>query len=197
MPNTGKSSKRKIKKLHKSIFLDRDGVINHDPIGDYIKTWKEFQFLPGVISGLQELTQKDFEIIIVSNQAGVGDGIYSKRALNDITRKMLASFRRSGIRIRGVYYCMHGKNAGCQCRKPEVGLFQKASRNLNYQKRNTFFIGDKISDILAGKRFGLKTVFILTGHGKKDLIKLRSGRINPDLIARNFQEAINAVLANP
>ncbi len=190
MPNIGKSNSAKSKKLLKVVFLDRDGVINRDPIGDYIKTWKQFQLLPGVMQGLQKLTRADFEIIIVSNQAGIGDGVYPKHALDDITRKMLALFKQNKVQIRGVYYCLHGKNAGCKCRKPEIGLFRRASKNLNYQKARTFFVGDKVSDVLAGKRFGLKTAFLLTGHGKNDFLKLKSLKIKPDLITQNLKEVI-------
>ncbi|MBI4388403.1 MAG: HAD-IIIA family hydrolase [Candidatus Omnitrophica bacterium] len=191
MLNIGKSKNAKSKKLLKVVFLDRDGVINRDPIGDYIKTWEQFQLLPGVIQGLQKLTRADFEIIIVSNQAGIGDGVYPKHVLDDITRKMLVVFKKNRIQIRGVYYCLHGKTAGCKCRKPEVGLFQRASKNIYYHKTRTFFVGDKASDVLAGKRFGLKTAFLLTGHGKDDFSKLKSLKIKPDLISKNFKDAIN------
>ncbi len=193
MPNIGKLNKKKVSKDSKVIFIDRDGVINQDPIGDYIKTWSQFEFLPGVFSSLRKLTKAGYSILIVSNQAGVGDGIYSRAALHFITKKMLARLAQSGIKIKGIYYCLHGKQAGCHCRKPKTGLFVRAAKKNKFNPRKTFFIGDKASDVLAGKRFKLKTAFVLTGHGSLDLRQLH-GKLKPDLIAKNLSSAVSKIL---
>lgn len=175
------------------IFIDRDGVINHDPIGDYIKDWKDFVFLPGVLKALKKLTAADYKIVIISNQAGIGDGVFSKTSLRDITKKMLARMAKAGIVIGGVFYCLHGKRAGCKCRKPEVGLFLKAAKRFKFNKKDTFFIGDKATDMLAGKRFGIRTAFVLTGHGKHDRKILDHGT-KPDFITKDLLSAIQKII---
>lgn len=192
MPNTGKSKKEN-KPASPIIFIDRDGVINEDPIGDYVKCWKDFRFIPGVLEALKKLARAGFGIVIISNQAGVGDGEYSEEALGDITDKMKAELKKNGIPVKGIYYCLHGKEAGCDCRKPKVGLFEQASRDFAFQPAKTYFIGDKWSDVQAGKSFGLKTIFVLTGHGSADRHKLQ-GDSQPEKILPSLAEAVDYVL---
>ena len=178
----------------KVVFIDRDGVINEDPIGDYVKTCQDFRFMPGVIRALKRLTGSDFQIVIISNQAGVGDGEYTEEALNAITKNMISELKDNGIPVRGVYYCTHGKNAGCECRKPEVGLFKQAARDIKFNRFETYFIGDKISDVQAGHSFNLKTLFVLTGHGATDRTKI-DNQNPPEGIFPSLKEAVDYVLS--
>ncbi|MFC1808704.1 D-glycero-alpha-D-manno-heptose-1,7-bisphosphate 7-phosphatase, partial [Candidatus Omnitrophota bacterium] len=168
-------------------------VINWDPIGDYIKKWEDFKFLDGVLEALRMLSVAGYEIIIISNQAGIGDGKYDKKDLDEITKNMEQAVRDHGAKIVGGYYCLHGKNEGCECRKPEIGLFEQAARDFSFVPGETFFIGDKVSDIEAGKRFGLKTVMVLTGHGAlhKDKIDENS---KPDYIEDDLISAVQLIL---
>lgn len=178
----------------KIIFVDRDGVINEDLIGDYIKTWNNFRFIPGSIEALKKMSDKGYEIIIISNQAGIGDGVYAESALNDITNKMLHQLKEHQIQIKGIYYCLHGKDAGCECRKPKTGLFLQAARDVQFNPSETYFIGDKATDVEAGKRFGLKTLFVLTGHGSIDQSKLVNG-LKPEKILPSIKEAADYILS--
>src|SRR3990167_4707751 len=133
----------------KVVFIDRDGVINEDPIGDYVKRWEDFRFISGAVSALEKLSQSGFKIVIISNQAGIGDGIYSETALKNITQKMLAKMKKNRIQISGIYYCLHGKEASCNCRKPKTGLFEQAARDISFIPSETYFVGDKVSDVQA------------------------------------------------
>lgn len=183
--NTSAASKKA--EENRIIFVDRDGVINIDPIGDYIKSWKDFQFEPGAIEALKKLADKDYQIIVISNQAGIGDGIYTEADLKDIHRHMVEELEKNGISIRSAHYCRHGKEAGCKCRKPEIGLFEDAVHGLPFLKNKTFFIGDKKTDMEAGRRFGIKTAFVRTGHGKFEEKLLNP---KPEIIADNLLEAV-------
>ena len=178
--------------MNKIVFIDRDGVINVDPIGDYVKTWDDFRFEEGVLEALQKINQLGFEIILISNQAGIGDGVYPESALWDIQKKMLQQFKNHRIKIRSSHYCLHGKEAGCKCRKPEIGLFQEAVKNLTYDPQKTFFIGDKATDVEAGKRFGIKTIFVRTGHGKFDEPKL-TAQLQPDYRVNRLMETVEVL----
>ncbi len=160
-----------------------------DPIGDYVKTWKQFRFERGVLAALQKLTQRGYEIILISNQAGIGDGVYPESGLWKIHEKMMAEFKKRGIRIRASYFCLHGKQAGCKCRKPEIGLFKKATRGIRFNARKTFFIGVKLRDMEAGKRFGIRPLMVRTGHGKSDEEKI-TPRLQPDFIVNRLSDAI-------
>lgn len=172
------------------IFIDRDGVINVDPIGDYIKAWKDFKFEKGAIEALKKITDMGFSIIVVSNQAGIGDGVYPEAELWNIHKNMMAEFKKQGINAVDAFYCLHGKQAGCKCRKPETGLLEQAAARYKFDRAKTFFIGDKLSDVQVGRRFGLKTIMVLTGHGKHD-DPHAVGQWQPDYKAANLLEAVN------
>jgi D-glycero-D-manno-heptose 1,7-bisphosphate phosphatase len=173
----------------KVVFLDRDGVINVDPIGDYIKSWEDFHFEKGVIETLKEISKRGYKMIIISNQAGIGDGVYPESALWDIQKNMLSEFEKDGIKIHASYYCLHGKTAGCSCRKPETGLFEQAAEKIKFDKSKTFYLGDKATDMEAAQRFGLRSIFIRTGHGRFDEAKL--GRtIQPDYRIDEIKEVL-------
>ncbi len=183
----------KIVKTKQVVFIDRDGVINEDPIGDYVKHWEDFRFIPGTIKALKKIYKAGFGIVIISNQAGIGDGLYPESALKIITANMLFELKKNGIEIQGVYYCLHGKDANCDCRKPKTGLFRQAAREIDFNPSGTYFIGDKASDIQAGKNFGLRTLFVLTGHGKNDRPKLK-GAEEPEHIFHSLTEAVDYIL---
>ena len=171
------------------IFIDRDGVINVDPIGDYIKSWKNFRFEAGTLDALKKITNLGYEIIIISNQAGIGDKVYPEHELWNIHKNMLAVFKEENIRVSAGIYCLHGKEEGCKCRKPEIGLFEEVSKRISFPRAKTFFIGDKVSDVKAGKRFGLKTIMVMTGHGKLEE-KQAVGALKPDFKAKNLLDAV-------
>ena len=179
--------------MEKVVFIDRDGVINVDLIGDYIKTWEEFRFEDGALQALKRLNDGGFKIVIISNQAGVGDGIFTEDALWDIHHRMVDELKKNGVTVSGTYYCLHGKDEGCKCRKPQTGLFEKAVKDFRFDPTQTFFIGDKDSDIAAGKRFGLRTIFVRTGHGKTHERYL-TGKLVPDHVADNLLKASDLIL---
>lgn len=156
----------------KAVFVDRDGVINEYPGDcDYVKSWEEFLFLPRAKLALKMLADAGFAIFVISNQAGVSKGIYTQEALDLITKNMLDALRNEGANIRGVYYCTHRTQDNCSCRKPKTGLIQMAQESLRSEGRdldrsNSYFIGDSILDVEAGKRAGLKTVLLFSGKEK-------------------------------
>jgi len=177
----------------KAIFLDRDGVINKDPgNGDYIKSWKEFQFLPGAIEAIKMLNKNGFEIFVISNQAGVGRGLYSQGDLDDITRNMLREIKAQGGNIRSVSYCTHRPDEGCNCRKPNTGMIEESTRGLDIVFKETYFIGDSWRDIGVGKKAGCKTIFLLTG--KEDIDSLKTRDIKPDFVKKDLKEAVECLL---
>ena len=175
--------------LKKPVFIDRDGVINVDLMGDYVKSWDEFRFEQGAVEALKLLTQRGYDILIISNQAGIGDGVFPESQLWDTHRNMLETLSLEGVKITDAFFCLHGKKAGCKCRKPETGLFEQAAKAYQFDTAATFFIGDKATDMEAGRRFGLKTLFVRTGHGLEDEPRLDETS-TPDLRADNLLEAV-------
>ena len=154
----------------KVIFLDRDGVINEYP-GDreYVKSLDEFKFIPGSLKALRKLTEAGFRIFVISNQAGVSKGIYSNNDLKDMTSLMLAEAGKNKAKIEAVFYCTHSTEEDCGHRKPEssqIKLILRRFKPKELDLKSTFFVGDSIRDVQAGKKAGLKTVLVLTGKEK-------------------------------
>lgn len=176
----------------KVVFIDRDGVINVD-LWKYVEEWKEFKFERSVLPALKELTDEGFNIFIISNQAGVGDGIFTEAAMWKVHEKMVRVLAKRGIVIRGARFCTHGKKERCDCRKPKTQLLEKAVAGFNFDKKKTFFVGDKLSDIAAGKNFGIKTILVRTGYGKETEKKLTRA-LRPDHIVDNLNDAVPFIL---
>ena len=180
------------KPLRKVVFVDRDGVINVD-LWKYVESWKEFRFEKGALEGLKLLTDKGFDIFIISNQAGVGDGIFTEATMWDVHEKMVKAMAKRDIKIRGTRYCTHAKKEKCDCRKPKTQLLEKAVAGINFDKKKTFFIGDKLSDLEAGKNFGIQTILVRTGYGRETEKKLTKA-LQPERIVNDLSEAASILV---
>lgn len=182
-------------KNYKVIFLDRDGVVNRDP-GifklRYVTKWHYFKFLPGVKNAVRKLTREGYSIYIISNQAGISKGCFTRPDLKTITANMVEEFEKAGGRITGVFYCPHRDEDNCGCRKPKAGLFKKAIKKGKIDFTKTFFIGDSMRDIAAGRAAGCKTILVLCG--KERLKNKKNWRIQPDYVKRDLLAAVNWIL---
>ncbi len=180
----------------KPIFLDRDGVINKDPGGwtkhSYVTNWQEFNFIPGSKEAIRDLTDSGYEIMILSNQAGINRGFFTKDDLNDINARMLKEINATGGRIRSTHYCPHKSDERCGCRKPQIGLFNQAAKDLKIDFAKTFFIGDGSTDIEAGKGIGCKTILLLSGKSKLEDVK--KWAVKPDYIKKDLRDAVDWIL---
>jgi D-glycero-D-manno-heptose 1,7-bisphosphate phosphatase len=143
------------------VFLDRDGVINRKPAdGDYVKNWSEFNFLPGAIEALTLLAQKGYDIYIITNQRGIARGFMHEHDLTAIHGKLEEELEKHGAKIKQIYYCPHGRDDGCECRKPKPGMLFRAASEHNINLTKAIFIGDNGSDLQAGSAAGCKTVLV-------------------------------------
>ncbi|MBU2044616.1 MAG: HAD family hydrolase, partial [Candidatus Omnitrophica bacterium] len=146
---------------------DRDGVINQFPgFGNYVTNWDEFKFIPGSLEGIRKLSEQEFELFVVSNQAGVSKGLYTEKDLETINTKMLQQVKKTGGKISGIYYCTHSSEDNCLCRKPKTALLEKALKESSLKCDKLFFIGDSFSDMEAARAFGAKTILVLSGIEK-------------------------------
>ncbi len=145
----------------KTIFLDRDGVINRKMSeGDYVKCRDEFKFLPGVKEALRMLKEAGHLLIVVTNQRGVARGLMTEDELREIHGYMQQELDEIGASLDGIYYCPHEKGQ-CNCRKPELGLFLKAKYDFpSICFANSIMIGDSINDMEAGVKIGCKNVLV-------------------------------------
>jgi D-glycero-D-manno-heptose 1,7-bisphosphate phosphatase len=147
-----------------TVFLDRDGVINHDS-PDYVKSWEEFSFIPGSIDAIRRLNQKGFTVIVITNQSAVGRGIISLEGLNHIHAMMTRQIRAEGAAITDIYFCPHMPDEGCACRKPRPGLILKARDTYGIDLSSAFMVGDNVTDIQCAQNAGCSGILVRTGNG--------------------------------
>ena len=147
------------------IVLDRDGVINEDS-PDYIKSPEEWHAIPGSLEAIAKLHQAGIAMVIATNQSGVGRGLFTLDRLWDIHRKMLAEVAAAGGYIIRIFFCLHGPDDGCDCRKPKPGLLYQAAEHLACGFDNMIVIGDSTRDLEAALAVGAKPLLVRTGKGR-------------------------------
>jgi D-glycero-D-manno-heptose 1,7-bisphosphate phosphatase len=145
----------------RTVFLDRDGVLNEKmPEGRYVTAWAEFRALPGVMESLARLKAAGLRMIVVSNQRGIALGLYSAEDVETIHEEFQKALQAGGAGVDAFYFCPHDKK-GCDCRKPLPGMFEQAKRDFpEITAAESVMIGDSLSDIEFGRRLGMRTVFI-------------------------------------
>jgi D-glycero-D-manno-heptose 1,7-bisphosphate phosphatase len=177
-----------------TIFLDRDGVINENQ-ADYVKSWQEFRFLAGSREAIARLTQAGHRIIVCTNQAAIAQGHVSMETVEDIHRRMLGSINDFGGAIERVYYCPHGKDENCNCRKPRPGMILHACEELDIDLNDAIVIGDSITDLRAGFAAGVRSaILVLTGLGAEQFYNHHHEAPSPFCIAMNLQHAADIIL---
>lgn len=151
----------------RTIFLDRDGVVNEKmPEGSYVTNWREFHLLPGVAEAIARLNRAGLRVIVVSNQRGITLGKYAASDVDAIHAELQKLLKAKGARVDAFYYCPHDRQE-CNCRKPLPGMFEQAQRDFSaIRAAESAMIGDSLSDIEFGRRLGMATVFI-EGDGER------------------------------
>ena len=176
-----------------AIFLDRDGVINRNR-NDHVKSWSEFEFLPGILTALRRLTQLEWPVVVISNQAVVGRGLVSQRTIDEINAHMVSVVQSMGGRIDHVFYCPHRPEEKCTCRKPQPGLLLQAAEQMKLDLARSFFVGDAESDVMAAKAAGCRPVLVKTGRGVGQMALLRQDHVMGYYLAEDLSEAVDWIL---
>jgi len=158
------------------VILDRDGVINHDS-DDYIKSPDEWQPLPGSLEAIARLCRADYTVVVATNQAGVGRGLFSQEMLIRIHRKMASSIRDKGGRLDSVFFCPHSPAEQCGCRKPKPGMLLEISDRLGIGLSGVPVVGDSLRDLEAAEAAGAIPVLVKTGRGRLTQEKLSKGEL--------------------
>lgn len=183
----------KIKMKNKAVFIDRDGTINVDV--HYLNDPDRFEMYPDVGEGVKKLKENKFKIIVITNQSGIARGYFTEEQLSKIHERMKQEFQKFDVVLDGIYYCPHHPYDNCNCRKPNIGLFEEAVKEHNIGVKTSYMLGDKILDIGAGKKIGVRTVLIPEPHLRKELLSKKfEWEYYPDYIANNFIDAVEWIL---
>ena len=156
------------------IVLDRDGVINRDS-RDFIRRPAEWVPLPGSLEAIAALTHAGFEVVIASNQSGVGRGLFTAETLAAIHDRMRQAVEAGGGRIAGIYWCPHGPDDGCECRKPRPGLLRRIEADFGVSLAGVPAVGDSRQDLDAAWQVGARALLVRTGNGLETEGRLAPG----------------------
>jgi D-glycero-D-manno-heptose 1,7-bisphosphate phosphatase len=149
----------------KLIVLDRDGVINRDS-PDFIRTVADWEPLPGSLEAIARLTAAGWTVVVATNQSGIARGYLTTGELDRIHARMADAARSAGGRIDAIFYCPHGPDDDCDCRKPRPGLFGQIEARYGRPVRGVPSIGDSARDVEAARAAGARPILVLTGNGR-------------------------------
>jgi len=178
----------------KVVFLDRDGVINKDS-PEYIKNWNEFEFLPGSLEAIKQLTLRRFEVIIITNQSAVNRKLITKDDLEYLHNRLNKTVESNGGQIGDIFFCPHTPEEACTCRKPKPGLIYRAQQRYQIDLANSAMVGDSAKDIECARNAGCKyAILVKTGNGIEAENTLNQKAIHPDFVAQDLLDAVHWIL---
>jgi D,D-heptose 1,7-bisphosphate phosphatase len=181
-----------------AVFLDRDGTVLEE--ANYLDSFDRLVYLPYSVDAVRLLNRAGFAVVIVTNQSGIGRGMYKEQFVLDTHQKIEQRFADGGARIDGFYYCPHHPEAvvskykqTCDCRKPAPGMLRQAAADLDLDLSQSFMVGDRWSDIGVANAVGARGILVRTGYGKVAEAAPKPN-VRPDLVTDNLMSAVSWIL---
>lgn len=176
-----------------TVFLDRDGTLNYDP--GYLSAAAELKLLAGVGPALARLKRAGARLVVVTNQSGVGRGIFTLKDLEAIHARLEDLLEQEAVALDAIYFCPHHPDDGCRCRKPEVGMVERAVSELQVDLRRSYLIGDHVRDMQLANRIGAKSILLTTELVDEQALEmLKAEQAMPDVVATSMAEAVDWIL---
>ncbi|HCX88809.1 MAG TPA: D-glycero-beta-D-manno-heptose-1,7-bisphosphate 7-phosphatase [Gammaproteobacteria bacterium] len=163
------------------VIIDRDGVINFDSDA-YIKSVSEWAAIPGSLEALARLSRADYRVVVATNQSGIARGLFDMETLNRIHQKMTNALSEHGGRIDAIFFCPHGPDDGCDCRKPEPGLLHEIIERLKVGLVGVPVVGDSLRDLESAEATGALPILVRTGKGLRTWPKLEAAQATGSLL---------------
>lgn len=197
---SGKVARRSLSHKQRAIFLDRDGVLNHNR--DLIHKPEDLELYDFSAAAVKTINKSDFISVLVTNQSVVARNLTTIDGLGEIHKKLETELGNDGAKLDDLYFCPHHPDKGypeenpdykidCDCRKPKPGMLLQAAEAFNIDLSQSYMVGDMATDIQAGQAAGCKTIGVMTGFG------LRKSKLIPDYFFANIKEAVDFVIHEP
>ena len=177
-----------------AVFLDRDGTLVVER--GYLANPDDIELIPGVPQALRSLKAAGYVLVVVSNQSGVGRGLFSLSTVYAAMARLRGLLRAEGVELDAVYFCPHRPDAGCACRKPGTRLLEDAASNLGLALRDSAMVGDKLLDVVTAHRAGARGVLVRSGYGRDEQQRIDGGELDraPDWVADDLAAAVSWLL---
>jgi histidinol-phosphate phosphatase family protein len=179
-------------KRNRAVFLDRDGVVIEEV--DYLSRPEQLQLIPGAARAIVRLRRAGFKVVLVTNQSGVARGYLALKTLREVHRLLMRRLAVRGAKFDGLHYCPHlptqAGGKGCACRKPRLGMIEKARRRFHIDLSRSYLVGDTTTDMLTAKRAGCTAVLVRTGKAGRDKVYAAE----PDRTCRDIASAADWIL---
>jgi D-glycero-D-manno-heptose 1,7-bisphosphate phosphatase len=176
------------KKGQKTIFLDRDGTLIEEV--NFLHRVEDLRFFDYTVDAVRRLKAAGYLVIIVTNQSGIGRGLYSADEMHAIHEQIQVGLTE---KLDGFYFCPHLPDSGCACRKPRIGMIEQAMVEFEIDLENSWMVGDKLLDIELGFNAGTRTAMVRTGYGALHGAGLER---EPDIVAETLIEAVDHILSS-
>lgn len=189
--------------MRQAVFLDRDGTIIKEIGNLTLKDINKVRFFKGAAEAIKKLNHAGFIVVVVTNQPVVARGLATEKEVDQIHAILIKRLARRKAIIDAIYFCPHHPEATllkyrvkCRCRKPNVKMLIQAAKKFNLDLKKSFLIGDRLADVRAAKKIGLKMILVKTGYGLDTLNQLKNGKttFKPDFVAKNLKEAVEIIL---
>jgi len=172
-----------------AVFLDRDGTLIRDL--KYLKDPKRIYFYKGACNALKKLYPLNYRLVMITNQSGIGRGFFGRRDLELVHRRMMEILKKNGVKLDGIFLCIHRPDQHCACRKPKLLLFRRAAKKLSIDFKKSYLIGDKLADVTPAKILGARGILVETGEGLKHR---RESRTQGFRTVKNLKDAVNIII---
>jgi len=188
--------------MNRAVFLDRDGVINEEPPHNAHRL-DQLKLVSRSVDAVRLLNLNKFIVVVVTNQGGIAHGHFREEDTKIFNKAIEDLMAKENAYFDAVYYCPHHSEAeieryriDCECRKPRPGMLIRAQREFNIDFKQSFIVGDRLTDVEAGKRVGCKTIMVKTGYGAEEF---NNSDVVCDYIANDLHDAVEHILlsANP
>jgi D,D-heptose 1,7-bisphosphate phosphatase len=187
-------------KKSRAAFIDRDGNLIHE-VG-YMSSLGRIKFYKRSVKAVKYLKDRGYKVIVVTNQSGVARNYIKESFVKKAHAKINGMLKKYGLAIDAFYYCPHHPTKAvikkylkdCDCRKPKTGMIKAAVKKFNIDLAQSFTIGDKLTDVHLGKNAGTKTALVMTGYGRQEKELIKTGYDRPDIIAKDFYQAVRMLV---
>lgn len=186
---TGCSKKGRMNRK-RYVLLDRDGTMIVER--EYLAEPAGVALLPGAAEGMRLLQAAGFGLVVITNQSGIGRGYFDEKALAAVHARLRELLATEHVSLDGIYYCPHVESDQCVCRKPRTGLVEQAAKEIDFDPKQSFVVGDKAIDVELGKAIGAASLLVRTGYGSEHE---RRGTCRPNFVVDDLRAAAAMIIA--